>query len=387
MRTHHRERRLPTLTVLALAAMLSWGQGGCDSATSENTDSGSGQGVPVEVVRVRPENLHETVRGIGTLRAAETVEIKPEIDGLIHAIPFEEGGRVEKEELLFSIDDTKPAHQLAAGQAALRAAHVQLANTRRLFNRLRDLIERNAADQDEYDQAETNYRAAVAEVDRLEAEVELAKAHLEDTLLRAPFDGVISERLVDVGDYAQAGDHLATLFRVAQMEITFTLPERFMGRVRAGQAVMVRVSAYTNRRFAGRVYFVSPQVDESTRDFLVKATVKNLEGLLKPGCFGTAVVTLEVREQRPVIPEEALVATRQGYIVFVVEGDAARRREVRIGLRQAGLVEIYEGLALGESVVRAGHMNLSDGVGIRVVAGGGGPAAQKPPPGAESDQR
>ena len=228
---------------------------------------------------------------------------------------------------------------------------------------------------------------AVAEVDRLEAEVEFAMARLDDTLIRAPFEGLISERLVDAGDYAQAGDHLATLYRVSQMEITFTLPERFMGRVRAGQTVMVAVSAYPDRRFAGQVYFVSPQVDESTRDFLVKVTLENREGSLKPGCFGTAVVTLDVREQRPVIPEEALVATRQGYIVFVVQGDAARRREVHIGLRQAGLVEIREGLALGESVVRAGHMNLSDGAGVRVAADGGEPAEQKAPPSAEPDQR
>ena len=385
MRTHHPKRRPSPSVVLALATVLACGQGGCDRATSEDTDPGSGQGVPVEVVRVRPETLHETVRGIGTLRAAETVEIKPEIDGLIHAIHFEEGGRVQKEQLLFSIDDTKPAHQLAARQAALAVAQARLADAQREYDRVRRLIERNAANRDEYSKSEADYRAAVAEVDRLEAEKELAQAQLEDTLLRAPFDGVISERLVDVGDYAQAGDHLATLYQVSQMEITFTLPERFMGRVHSGQAVMITVSAYPDQPFAGQVYFVSPQVDERTRDFLVKATVKSPEGLLKPGAFGTAVVTLKVHEQRPVIPEEALVATRQGYIVFLVEGDAARCREVRIGLREAGLVEIREGLALGESVVRAGHMNLSDGVGVHLVPAVGETTA--PIPGAESDQR
>ena len=171
------------------------------------------------------------------------------------------------------------------------------------------------------------------------------------------------------------------------MEIAFTLPERFMGRVRSRQELAVRVSAYPDRRFEGEVYFVSPQVDESTRDFLVKATVKNAEGLLKPGAFGTAVVTLDVRERRLVIPEEALVATRTGYLVFVVEDQTARRRDVQIGLRQAGVVEIREGLEPGERVVRTGHMNLSDGTRVQFIEGNDELTEREHGSGAEPDER
>jgi membrane fusion protein (multidrug efflux system) len=355
---------------VALAAIVMCSTAGCNRSESGNADPHPTEAVLVTVAEVRAQTLRETVRGIGTLRAAETVEIKPEIDGIIRAIHFEEGGQVQAGQLLFALDEDKLKHELAAGRAALRAARVRLADAERLFQRMQELVARNVANQDELDDTETAYLAAEAEVIRMEAEVELLQARLDDTRLRAPFDGVVSERHVDVGDYVKAGTHLATLYRIAQMEISFALPERFMGRVQPEQAVVIQVAAYADRDFAGQVYFVSPQVDETTRDFLVKATVDNPEGLLKPGAFGTAVVTLEVREQRPVVPEEALVATRAGYIVFVVEDQIARRRMIQIGLRAAGVVEIRAGLQLGERVVRAGQMKLSDGAPVRVAENG-----------------
>jgi len=371
---------------LAAAIALSSGQMGCRKARPDETGHAPDEGVPVRITLVEPGTLRETVRGIGTLQAAETVEIKPEIDGFIREIPFEEGGKVNGGQLLFSIDDRKPKHRLAATKASLESARVRLADAQRRFNRMGELLERGSADQDELDGVETEYHAAKAEVNRMEAEVELARTRLDDTRLLAPFEGIISEHHVDVGDYVKAGDHLATLYRVSQMEIGFTLPERFMGRVRGGQAVAVEVSAYPDRQFAGKVYFVSPQVSESTRDFLVKATVVNSEGLLKPGAFGTAVVTLAVHEQCPVVPEETLVATRQGYIVFAIEDQVARSRAVRIGLRAAGMVEIREGLRLGEPIVRAGHMNVSDGVKVRDTQGDDSPSAPEQVSASGSDE-
>jgi membrane fusion protein (multidrug efflux system) len=352
-----------------LVSALACGLTGCEQAESAGPTSDQAQRVPVRVAEVRLATMEETVRGIGTLRAAETVEIKPETDGLIAAIHVEEGARVERKQLLVSIDDQKLRHELAAGRAALKAARVRLADAERLFRRMQDLVERGAANQDELDDTETAYLAAQAEFARQEAQVDLIQARLDDTRLVAPFAGIISERTVDVGDFVKAGDYLATLYRISQMEIAFTLPERFIGRVQPGQTVAVSVAAYADRAFAGKVYFVSPQVDESTRDFLVKATLENPEGLLKPGTFGSASVTVAVHEQRPVIPEEALVATREGYIAFAVEEQVARRREVTIGLREAGVVEVRAGLEAGETVVRAGQMSLSDGTPVRITEG------------------
>ncbi len=369
MITHRRQRfSLFPLLPLSLGVFLGI-LTGCDKPEARSPEASVQKAVAVRVAPVELQTLQETVRGIGTLRAAETVEIKPEVDGFVREIHFVEGCSLDKDELLISIDDRKLKHQLEATKATLQVARVRLADAQRRLKRIQGLIARNVADQDEVDQSETECLAAQAEVERMRAEVELAQARLDDTRLRAPFAGVISERHIDVGDYVQAGDHLATLYRISQMEIAFALPERFMERVRPGQPVAVTVTAFPKREFSGQVYFVSPRIDETTRDFLVKATIDNPEGVLKPGAFGTAVVTIGVREQVPVVPEKALVATRTGYIVFTVNNHTAQRREVTIGLRQTGSVEIRAGVHAGEQVVIEGQLTVSDGAVVHLPEG------------------
>ncbi len=127
--------------------------------------------------------------------------------------------------------------------------------------------------------------------------------------------------------------------------------------------------AFPDERFEGRLSFVSPVVDEASREFRVKARLPNPDGQLKPGAFATAHVTLATRTDRPVVPEECLVSLRQTYAVFAVADGVAHRRDVTIGLRQAGLVEIRAGLEPGAQVVRTGHMRLTDGDAVRVVDG------------------
>jgi membrane fusion protein (multidrug efflux system) len=158
----------------------------------------------------------------------------------------------------------------------------------------------------------------------------------------------------------------------------------------------VRVDAYPDRTFETQVTYVSPGVRETTRDFTAKARIDNPDGLLRPGSFATSEVVVQVRQQQPVIPEEALVAVRRGYIVFVVENGTARRRDVQIGLREPGRVEILEGLEPGEVVVTNGQMRVTDGTRVRGVGDPGesdtarsedgssssGPPSTAPPAGA-----
>jgi membrane fusion protein, multidrug efflux system len=178
--------------------------------------------------------------------------------------------------------------------------------------------------------------------------------------------GVISHREVDRGAHVAVGRTLAWFYQIDPLEMSFWLPERHLGRIRQGQPVAVSVAAYPDRQFEGLVEFISPAVDPSTRQFLVKAVIPNSERDLKPGMFAVATVTVGERLDRPVLPEESLVATRRGYMVFVIEDDVAVSREVVTGLRDEGWVEIVEGLAVGELVVREGHMRLSGGETVRV---------------------
>ncbi len=322
---------------------------------------------PVEVAEVQGVTLAEMVRSVGTLRAAESVVVRPEIAGRVRAIHFREGSQVEEGDLLFELDDERLLRQLAVREAGLRAVGVRLANAERELARARQLHGDGVIPEDQLDRAQTEYDAAVAEQERLEAEISLTERELEDTRILAPFDGWISERRVDRGAYLRVGDELATVYRTDPMEVGFSVPERHLGRVRREQSVELMVAAYPEQSFEGIVHFISPSVDEATRTFRVRARVPNPEGDLKPGSFGTVVLTVGVREDRPMVSAESLVATRTGYIVYVVEDGRAHRREVRTGMRRDGMAEILEGAEIGEMVVRTGHIRLSGGEQVSIV--------------------
>lgn len=324
--------------------------------------------VSVSIATVAPQTLQETVFGVGTLKASAEVELSPEIAGRIRGIHFEEGALVEEGQVLFELDDDRLRYQRDARQAAVRAAAVRAANARRVVERWQQLRQRQVVTEEAFEQAEADLDAAVAEQERLEAEVTLIERELEDTKIRAPFSGVVSQHEVERGLHVTVGKVLAHLYQLEPLELQFWLPERHLGRVRPGQPVAVAVAAYPGRAFAGQVEFVSPAVDPSSRQFLVKALIPNQERELRPGLFATASVVVGELADRPVIPEEALVATRRGYLVFVVEDGVALSREIVTGLRHEGVVEIVEGLAVGEHVVREGHLRLNGGEQVRAEA-------------------
>lgn len=351
------------LIVACLAAAVAIGCGG----DGEDQEQQGERKTPVETVEVAAETVLETAGASGSLRSVETVELLSEATGLVEAVELEEGGTVRRGQPLVRFDDATLQRELEARRAALATAESRTELAGVTHRRVADLAERGSASAEELDRAASELEQARSEIRRLESEIGVVEERIEDTTLVAPLDGRVSERFVDRGDFVQVGDPVATLYSTDALEVALPLPERLMSRVELGQEVTVRVSAYPERRFEGEVGFISPAVNESTRTFLVKARLEDREGLLRPGAYATAEVVLERRTNRPVVPEEALVSTRTGYIVFVVEDGTARRREVEIGLRMPGRAEIVDGLEVGETVVRTGHMSLTDGMPVEVV--------------------
>jgi membrane fusion protein (multidrug efflux system) len=352
------------LSVVVLAAVVLTG---CRPEKAQPSGSEFGSAVAVATAVVQPVTFYEKVVGVGSVRAAVAVVIRPEIAGVLEGMHFVEGSTIEQGKLLFTLSQEKLQRQIAERRAALAAANAALVNAQRAFARADELTRRRVLSQAEWDQAQAALHTAEAEVRRLQAEVQLSEERFSDTQIYAPMAGVLSERRVNVGDVVQPGEALVTLQQTHPMEVALRVPSRFAGRVALGQQAEAVIDAYPDRRFAGQVTFVSPEISEQTRDFLVKITIDNREGLLKAGGFATAEVTTGVLENRPAVPEAALVATREGYDVFVVAGDKAELRRVAVGQRQHGLAEIREGVAVGESVVYQGQMRLTDGTLVRVV--------------------
>ncbi len=358
----------PGRQVAAVGLLLAILLFGCSARKSSTPDPDIQKPpVAVEVAKVQPATFHETVPGIGSVRAKTFVEVRPEIPGVIRGIHFEEGQDVAKGDLLFTLDDDKLVRELAERKAALNAGEAKVENARAVYKRIEELFRRRVAARADLDQALADLLTAEAEISRLKASLQLNEERLADTRIVAPMAGIASRCPVDIGDYVKQGEDLVNLIEVDPATVAVHVPGRFAGQVRDGQQAKVWVDAFPDRSFDGTVTFISPEVDERTRTFLVKITVPNPQRLLKPGAFATAVLTTKIVEHRPAVPEEALVATSEGYFVFVVNGHKARLRRVEVGQRRAGLAEIREGIAIGELVVRSGHMQLSDSATVRFI--------------------
>jgi membrane fusion protein (multidrug efflux system) len=222
----------------------------------------------------------------------------------------------------------------------------------------------------QFDQLEATLKANGA---RLEA----ARARLGDTVIRAPFNGRVGLRRVSVGTLISPGDVITTLDDTSVIKLDFSVPENFLATLREGLAVRATAPAFPGRAFAGKVASIDSRVDMNTRSVTVRALLANEDGALRPGMFLNVSLANDERESL-VIPEEALTPEAERQFVFVVRDGKAERREVRIGGRRPGSVEVLAGLAAGEQVIVEGTQKVRDGVPVRaseIAADTAGPDA------------
>jgi membrane fusion protein (multidrug efflux system) len=288
---------------------------------------------------------------------------------------------VRRGQLLVQLDDTLQ-------QAQLKQAEAQASIARTNLQRNRDLVLQNFVSQSAVDQTSAALEVA-------EAQVALSKAQLARMRIVAPFDGVAGIRSVNLGDYVKDGADLVNIEDLSQVLVDFRLPERFIARVKTGQAVEVSLDALPGQHFSGRIDALDSVIDANGRSLLVRARLDNPGGVLKSGLFARTRIVFATRENALVVPEEALVPQggRQ-YIYKAVEtpqGLVAQRIEARIGLRLPGKVELLDGLAAGDRVVTAGQARLGRGeaVPLKVVdisrpAAAASGAGQRPAAGASA---
>jgi membrane fusion protein, multidrug efflux system len=214
-----------------------------------------------------------------------------------------------------------------------------------------------ALSRSQYEQLEATMKAN-------EARVAAAQAHLSDTYIRAPFSGGVGMRKVSLGALINPGTVITTLDDASTIKVDFAVPESHVGQLRVGQEVLARTNAYPGRKFSGRVVSVDSRVDAATRAVTVRAVVANTDAALKPGMFLTVALS---QDHRPAlaIPEEAVVPEQARQFVYVVDGAVVHKREVTLGRREPGFVEITSGLAAGDHVVVEGTLKLRDGATVR----------------------
>ncbi len=320
---------------------------------------GAGAAVAVEVGKVQRLRMEDDAQAVGTLRSRQGVMLRPEISGRVARLGFGDGQRVRRGQLLVQLDDTLQTAQLRQAEAQAGIARTNLA-------RNRELVAENFVSQSVVDQSAAALEVALAQV-------ALNKAQLERMKILAPFDGVAGIRSVDVGDYVKDGADLVNVEDTTQVWVDFRLPERYLAKLKPGQAVEVALDAMPGRTFRGQVDALDSQLDANGRSLLVRARLSNPDGVLRSGMFARTRTLLAVRDNALVVPEEALVP--QGgkqFLIKVVDGPqgkVSQRLEARIGMRIPGRVEILAGVVEGDMVVTAGQNRLvrGDGQPLRVI--------------------
>ncbi|HEY3169535.1 MAG TPA: efflux RND transporter periplasmic adaptor subunit, partial [Thermoanaerobaculia bacterium] len=310
--------------------------------------------VPVEVAVATRGEVQETLHALGTVEAAERVKVTAEIDQIARELPFDEGRVVRKGQVLAVLNDAELRAEVGRAQALRNQARVSSARFEQLSK------ERIASPQDL-----DNSRAAL---EVAEANLRLAQARLAKTRIVAPFGGVVGSRLVSPGVYLRAGDAITELARIDTVKVAFAVPERHLADLRRGAQVKVTAVAFPGREFTGMVNVVDPILDPGTRSARLIALIPNPAGDLRPGMSADVTAVLAERPQAVTVPDEAIFAEGDRNFLFVVKPDSTvARRAVKLGARQPGRVEIREGLAGGEKVVRAGHQKLFDGAKVNPV--------------------
>jgi membrane fusion protein (multidrug efflux system) len=338
-----------------IAELLAAAMVACSGAESNSGGAGEGggppPGMPAEVAVALLDTVVDAIFLTGGIEAMQSIELRPEVDGRLVDILIREGAEVGAGTELFKVDDAEVRAQVTRLEAERDLALQALERTR-------ELIDQNASSEADLEQAEANFRVA-------EAQLALQQLRLERTTVRAPFAGLVGERFVSLGDYVSTSTRLVTLQTVDPQRAVFQVPERYAHKLDIGQSVSFRVAAFPDVEFEGIVDFVDPLVQLPARTILVKAEVPNRRRELKAGMFIEARLATEVRPDAVLIPEDALLPLQGATFVWVVtEEGTATRRQVEIGVRVPGFVEILAGVTVGEQVVVGGLERLSEGVPV-----------------------
>lgn len=304
-----------------------------------------------------------TLSAVGSLRAAQGIDLTAEINGRVTEVPVADGASVEQGQVIVRLDAAELQAELRGAQAEAQLAQIEL-------DRQRRLREQNAAAQSAVDRAQS-------QLEQAQARVAAIQAQLDKKTITAPFAGRLGILQVDPGQYIDAGRMIATLQTVRPIQVDFALPQGQLPRVSAGQQLVARVDAYADRRFEGQVTAISPRVSASTRNANMRGRLANEEGLLQPGMFVDVAVQLPQRENVVTLPRTALTYNPYGDSVFIVreqqpegeEGEpvlTVERVFVQTGDTRGGEVQILEGVSPGDRVVTSGQLKLRNGMRVRI---------------------
>jgi multidrug efflux system membrane fusion protein len=328
----------------------------------------------VAVAEAKSEVIPNLLTAVGGLAAVHQVDVTPDVSGRVTDIMFTPGATVKAGSPLVQLFDAPDRGDLASFKALATGAQLAL-------DRAKQLAARQFGPQATADAAQATY-------DQANAGIAKTEALISQKLVRAPFDGELGVRHVEVGQYLTAGTQIVTLTDLSTLYANFTVTEKDSGNLKVGQTVRVLVDAYPGRTFGGTITAIEPQVATDTRNIRVQATLENPDHILKPGMFATTTVVLPDKPAVVTVPETAVDYTLYGDSVFLItekkEDDGKTsltvvRTFVRSGNRINGRAEILSGLKPGDRVVAVGQLKLQSGAAVAISTDAAPPIPANPP--------
>jgi membrane fusion protein (multidrug efflux system) len=315
----------------------------------------------VTSAEAKVENWRPVLSAIGTITPIEGVSVAADADGTLQHIAVENGAAVKAGDVLMQLDTSVELAQLKASQAQLELARLEA-------NRAGELLKKNTISQAQSDQA-------TAQLDQAEANVAALKATINKKTIRAPFDGRVGIRQVNLGQFISRGMPLVSLQKLNPLYVNFNVPQRQIPHLRVGDEIAINVDAFGDRKFPAKISAINAEVDSTTRNIVVQGLVENQAEELRPGMFARVEVQLPQNADVVVLPATAIAYAPYGNSVFVIEKMkdpegkeylGVRQQFVKLGDRRGDLVAITEGVKAGEQVVSAGVFKLRNGLAVQV---------------------
>lgn len=347
---------LGILVLVAIAYFYPRWSGQQDASPSGGAAPGNGassEPLPVSVIQLKKEPLSNQLQVSGTILPNESVEIKPEISGLVTKINFKEGQVVSKGTPLVYLNDNE-----------LQAQFQRLQYTQKLFqtqeSRQKQLLAREAISQEEYDIVLNQYNTAISDI-------KLVEAQLEKTVIRAPFTGRLGLRQISEGSVINPSNVIVSIVNSDPIKLEFSIPERYASLVSIGSSIFFS-SESSKEEVEGKVYAFEPQIDAATRTLKLRAQSPNKSGKYLPGMFVKIRFVLDIEEEALLVPAEAVIPELSGYKVFVVGAEGkAEQRIIEIGTRTDTQVQVISGLNEGDLVLTSGVMQVRQGMPIKAT--------------------
>ena len=321
-----------------------------------------------DLYTVEPGALERSLPLTGTLTPFTEATVKAKVAGELVAVPVREGESVKQGQLLAKIDLTEVQARVAAREADVEAAKAQLVWTEKNRAQQKALLEKSFISQNAYDNVQSSRDVAAAKLRAAEADLVVAKKSLGDAVLVAPFSGIVSQRHAQPGERVALDAKVVSIVDLSRLELEASVPPTAISQVKVGQPMEFRVEGFGERAFAGSIERINPAATAGSRSISIYAVIDNREGLLRGGMFAQGALTLARVDNTLAVPVTAVREEIGQSFVYAIENGAVKRKNVKLGTADsAGRVQVLEGVAAGDRIVRANLGSLREGVAAKLA--------------------